>query len=61
MSSEINLPHHLAEAVCEMECVCFSEGVGPHPAQSNQLMSWIGNTYPELAEKYNWLPCFKEN
>ena len=61
MSDEIKLPHHLAEAVCSMEDVCVSEGIGPDLQVVTELMDWIGKTYPDLKTKYSWLPYFRED
>lgn len=52
MSDEIKMPHHIAEMICKMEEVCFSEGQGP---DNTALMLWISETYPDLKKKYSYL------
>lgn len=52
MSDEINLPHDLAEMICQMEEVCHGEGMGP---DNEKLMLWIQETYPDLREKFAYL------
>lgn len=61
MADEIKLPHHLADAVCAMEETCVSEGMGPDTTITNELLYWIGQSYPDLKTKYSWLPCFQED
>ena len=48
----IKLPYAVAESICEMECICIGEGIGP---DISVLMIWIGLEYPELKEKYSHL------
>ena len=57
MSPKIELPHDLAEAICEMENICITEG--QTGSESVPLMLWIGRTYPDLKEKYSFFPWRK--
>jgi hypothetical protein len=52
MGDEIKLTHAMSETICQMEEVCFGEGIGPN---NDVLMLWISNNYPDLKEKYSWL------
>ena len=53
MSDEISLPYDIAEMICQMEGVCFSEGLGPN---TEKLMLWIQETYPDLRNEYDYMP-----
>jgi len=51
--NEISIPIELARVICEMEGVCYSEGVGP---DSDKLMAWIAKNYPALKDEFSYLP-----
>ena len=50
----MQIPLHIADAICKMEEVCDGEGQGP--PEACELMVWIANEYPELVDKYSHLP-----
>jgi hypothetical protein len=45
----IQMPIEVARTICEMEYVCWSEGIGP---DSSIIMEWIFSNYPELKKEF---------
>lgn len=45
------IPKDVAKIICEMENVCYCEGIGP---DSMILLSYIKKHYPELLNEYWW-------
>ncbi len=43
-----------ARIICEMEDVCFGEGIGP---DSSEILAYIFARYPQLREEFSHLPA----
>jgi hypothetical protein len=55
LNMTMEIDHKTAEAIFEMDSICFGEGLGPNTAEYYNLMSSLKKNFPDLAKRYSWV------
>jgi hypothetical protein len=51
MPDQNSLTHEWATIICEMEEVCYGEGIG---GDSTPILAYIAEHYPDLRDRFPW-------